>query len=139
MLSKRLFSVSSLIEAVAPSQVFINQVVHRQDIGLSPSSYRGGKWDADAVPRHLIKRVQQVYKVWVYIYDETKAIKTGKSQWGLHFFRNFSFYRRRINLSKYQFGHRFGSLGLLCETATGWTLFPVWVKLICPQKIRRSS
>ena len=32
-----------------------------------------------------------------------------------------------------------GALGLLCQTATGWTLFPVWVKLMCPQKIRDKS
>ncbi|MDE0638438.1 MAG: hypothetical protein OXI43_21560 [Candidatus Poribacteria bacterium] len=78
-----------------------------------------GKWNVDAVAIHLIKRVQQVFAFWVYVYDETKAIKTGKSQWGLHFFRNFSFQRRSINPSKFVFGHQFGVLGLLCKTATG--------------------
>lgn len=104
-----------------------------------PKFLSRGKWDADAVAAHLIKRIQQAFPVWVYIYDETKAIKTGITQWGLHFFRNFSFYRRSINQSKYQFGHQFGALGLLCQTTTGWTLFPVWVKLMCPQKIRDKS
>ena len=31
------------------------------------------------------------------VYDETKALKTGKSQWGLHFFRNFSYQKQRVN------------------------------------------
>ncbi|RKU10411.1 hypothetical protein C6501_13735, partial [Candidatus Poribacteria bacterium] len=73
-----------------------------------------GKWDADVIAAHLIKRIQQEFPIWVYIYDETKAIKTGITQWGVHFFRNFSFYRRSRNQSKYQFGHQFGALGLLC-------------------------
>ena len=98
-----------------------------------------GKWDADAVAALMIKLLQHAHAIWVYVYDETKAIKTGKSQWGLHFFLNFSFHRRRPNQSKYQFGHQFGALGLLCQTTTGWTLFPVWVKLMCPQKIRDKS
>ena len=46
-----------------------------------------GKWDADAVAAHLIRRIQQVFTHWVYVYDETKALKTGKAQYGLHFFR----------------------------------------------------
>ena len=83
----------------------------------------------------MMKLLQQAHEICVYVYDETNAIKTGKLQWNLHFLRNFSFNRRRINQSKYQFG----ALGLLCQTATGWTLFPVWVKLICPQKIRDKS
>ena len=98
-----------------------------------------GKWDADAVAALMMKLLQQTNETWVYVYDETKAIKTGISQWGLQFFRNASFYRRCINQSKYQFGHQFGALGLLCQTATGWTLFPVWVKLMCPQKKRDKS
>ena len=63
-----------------------------------------GKWNADAIAAHLIKRIRQEFLIWVYIYDGTKAIKTGTTQWGLHFFRNFSFQRRPINQSKYQFG-----------------------------------
>ena len=98
-----------------------------------------GKWDADAVAALIIKRLQNTFANWVYIYDETKAIKTGTTQWGLHFFRNFSFQRRSINQSKFVFGHQFGALGLLCQTATGWLLFPVWVKLMCPKTIRDKS
>ena len=98
-----------------------------------------GKWDADAVARCLIKRLQQQFEAWVYVYDTTKALKTGKSQWGLHFFRNFSYQKHRVNQSKFHFGHEFGALGLLCETATHWFLFPVWVKLISPQTLRDKS
>ena len=81
----------------------------------------------------LMKRIQQVFADWVYVYDATQALKTGKSQWGLHFFRNFSYHgKHRVNQSKFHFGHEFGALGLLCEAATDWLLFPVWVKLIVP-------
>ena len=73
---------------------------------------------------------------WVYVYDQTYALKTGKSQYGLHFFRNFSYQRHGVNQSKFHFGHEFGALGLLCQTATAWLLFPVWVKLISPQTRR---
>ena len=41
-----------------------------------------------------------------------------------------------MNQSKFHFGHEFGALGLLCQTATEWLLFPVWVKLIVPQTLR---
>ena len=68
--------------------------------------------------------------------DETKALKTGKSQWGLHFFRNFSYQRHRVNPSKFHYGHEFGALGLLCQQTTEHLLFPVWVKLMVPQTIR---
>ena len=98
-----------------------------------------GKWNADAVAILLIKRIQQHFKHSVYVYDETKADKTGNAQWGLHFFRNFSYQRRRVNQSKFHFGHEFGALGLLCQTATQWCLFPVWVKLVSPQTIRDKS
>lgn len=96
-----------------------------------------GKWDTDAVAMCLIKRIQDVFADWVYVYDATKALKTGKSQWGLHFFRNFSYHgKHRVNQSKFHFGHEFGALGLLCGTPTQWLLFPVWVKLIVPQTVR---
>ena len=54
-----------------------------------PKFLSRGKWDADAVAVLMMKLLQQANEVWIYVYDETKAIKTGKSQWGLHFFRNF--------------------------------------------------
>ena len=101
-----------------------------------PKFLSRGKWDADAIAAHLIRRIQQVFENSVYVYDETHALKTGSSQWGLHFFRNFSYQRHRVNQSKFHYGHEFGALGLLCPTPTEWLLFPVWVKLIAPQTLR---
>ena len=101
-----------------------------------PKFLSRGKWDADAIAAHLIRRIQQVFENSVYVYDETHALKTGSSQWGLHFFRNFSYQRHRVNQSKFHYGHEFGALGLLCPTPTEWLLFPVWVKLIAPQMLR---
>ena len=104
-----------------------------------PKFLSRGKWNADAVAALLIRRIQRDFTHWVYVYDETKALKTGKAQWGLHFFRNFSYQKRRVNQSKFHYGHEFGALGLLCRTATDWHLFPVWVKLIAPETIRDKS
>ena len=101
-----------------------------------PKFLSRGKWDADAVAAHLIGYIQGIFDTWVYVYDETQALKTGDSQWGLHFFRNFSYQRHRVNQSKFHYGHEFGALGLLCATPTQWLLFPVWVKLIVPQTLR---
>ena len=104
-----------------------------------PKFLSRGKWSADAVAAVLIKRIQHLFRDWVYVYDETKALKTGKAQWGLHFFRNLSYQKHRVNQSKFHYGHEFGALGLLCQTATHWHLFPVWVKLIVPQTLRDKS
>ena len=104
-----------------------------------PKFLSRGQWNADAVAALLIKRIQHTFTSWVYVYDETKALKTGKSQWGLHFFRNFSYQKHRVNQSKFHYGHEFGALGLLCQTPTHWLLFPVWVKLILLQSIRDKS
>ena len=104
-----------------------------------PKFLSRGKWSADAVAALLIRRIQHLFRDWVYVYDETKALKTGKTQWGLHFFRNLSYQNRRVNQSKFHYGHEFGALGLLCRTATDWHLFPVWVKLIVPQTLRDKS
>ena len=101
-----------------------------------PKFLSRGKWDADAVAALLIRRIQHLFEDWVYVYDETKALKTGKAQWGLHFFRNFRYQKGRVNQSKFHHGHEFGALGLLCQTAREWQLFPVWVKLIAPQTLR---
>ena len=92
--------------------------------------------DPDGVAGHLMKYLQAIFPQWVYVYDQTQALKTGNSQWGLHFFRNFSYQKHRVNQSKFHYGHEFGTLGLLCATATEWLLFPVWVKLIAPQTLR---
>ena len=100
-----------------------------------PKFLSRGKWDPDAVAAHLIGYIQGIFETWVYVYDETKALKTGTSQWGLHFFRNFSYQKHRVNQSKFHYGHEFGALGLLCATPPQWVLFPVWVKLIVPQTL----
>jgi len=104
-----------------------------------PKFLSRGQWNADAVAALLIRRIQRDFTSWVYVYDETKALKTGVSQWGLHFFRNFSYQKHRVNQSKFHYGHEFGALGLLCQTPKEWLLFPVWVKLILPQTIRDKS
>ena len=52
------------------------------------------------------------------------------------FFRNFKYQKGRVNQSKFHFGHEFAALGLLCETATQWLLFPVWVRLVVPKTVR---
>ena len=101
-----------------------------------PKFLSRGKWNADAVAALLIRHIQCLFSLWVYVYDETKALKTGKSQWGLHFFRNFSYQSHRVNQSKFHYGHEFGALGLLCQSPSDWLLFPVWVKLVVPQTIR---
>ena len=98
-----------------------------------------GKWDADAVAQHLIKLLHHRFDNWVYVYDETQAIKTGNKQFGLHFFRNHRYRKRNTNQSKFHSGHQFGALGLLCTTVTETILFPVWVKLICPKTKRDNS
>ena len=104
-----------------------------------PKFLSRGEWNADAVAAVLIRHLQRLFSLWVYVYDETKALKTGKSQWGLHFFRNFSYQSDRVNQSKFHYGHEFGALGLLCRRASDWLLFPVWVKLVVPQTIRDKS
>ena len=107
--------------------------------GSFPKFLSRGEWNADAVAALLIRRIQCLFRDWVYVYDETKALKTGKSQWGLHFFRNFSYQKGRVNQSKFHYRHEFGALGLLSQTATHSLLFPVWVKLILPQLIGDKS
>ncbi|MXY27914.1 transposase, partial [Candidatus Poribacteria bacterium] len=104
-----------------------------------PKFLSRGQWNADAVAGVLIRRIQAYFSHWVYVYDETKALKTGTTQWGLHFFRNIGYQKGRKNQSKFHYGHEFGALGLLCQTATAWQLFPVWVKLMLPQSARDKS
>ena len=105
-----------------------------------PKFLSRGQWNADAVAALLIRRIQHTWTSWVYVYDETKALKTGACQWGLHFFRNFSYQKHRVNQSKFHYGHEFGALGILCQRfPREWLLFPVWVKLIAPQTLRDKS
>ena len=98
-----------------------------------------GKWDADAVARRLIQVIHRHFDNWVYVYDETHAIKTGHRQWGLHFFRNHRYSKRNVNQSKFHHGHQFGALGVLCHTATETVLFPVWARLIHPKTQQDTS
>lgn len=90
------------------------------------------KWNADALAITLIKLLQSIIKDWVYVYDETHSIKTGKSQFGLHFFPNHKYNIRNKNQSKYHWGHRFAALGLISVSISHAVLFPVWVKMIIP-------
>ncbi|MYA57701.1 transposase, partial [Candidatus Poribacteria bacterium] len=64
--------------------------------GSFPKFLSRGSWDPDALAAHLIKYLQAIFPQWVYVYDQTQALKTGRSQWGLHFFRNFSYHSRRV-------------------------------------------
>lgn len=91
-----------------------------------------GKWDADNLAKKLLSMIQKQYENWVYIYDETHTIKTGKAQFGLHFFRNYRYQMKNRNQSKFHWGHQFAALGLLCFTASQAILFPIWVKMIIP-------
>ena len=91
-----------------------------------------GKWDVNALAQKLLSLIQKHYENWAYIYDETHAIKTGKAQFGLHFFRNYSYQIKNRNQSKFHWGHQFAALGLLCFTAGQAILFPIWVKMIIP-------
>jgi len=91
-----------------------------------------GKWNADAVAKRWLNFLQTHFKDWVYVYDETHAKKTGKTQFGLHFFRNYRYQKRNRNQSKFHWGHQFAALGLLCLTAGQTVLFPVWVKMLLP-------
>ena len=88
-----------------------------------PKFLSRGNWDADAVAACLMKKIQRVFADWVYVYDETHAQKTSSSQYGLHFFRNFSYHSHGVNQSKFHHGHEFGALGLLCATPEGVAAF----------------
>jgi len=88
------------------------------------------KWNVDALAIALIKLLQSIIKDWVYVYDETHSIKTGKSQFGLHFFPNHKYNLKNKNQSKYHWGHQFAALGILSVSQA--ILFPVWVKMLIP-------
>ena len=66
----------------------------------------------------------------LYLYDHTYAVKTGKKQFGLQFFRNYRYVKGNTNQSKFHWGHQFAGLGILGLTKTGTFLFPVWVRLL---------
>jgi len=90
------------------------------------------KWNADALAITLIKLLQSIIRDWVYVYDETHTIKTGKSQFALHFFPNHKYNLKSKNQSKYHWGHQFAALGLLSVSVSQAILFPVWVKMLIP-------
>jgi len=92
-----------------------------------------GKWNSDDLALKLLQLIQKHFEKWVYVYDETHAIKTGKAQFGLHFFRNYRYQIKNKNQSKFHWGHQFAALGLLCFTASQAILFPIWVKMIIPK------
>jgi hypothetical protein len=98
-----------------------------------------GQWDWEQVSLRLIRVLVTVLPSWVYVYDQTYAIKTGKKQFGLHFFRNHRYQKRNTNQSKFHWGHEFAALGLLGLTATGAWLFPVWVRLLAPEAVASSA
>ena len=77
-----------------------------------PKFLSRGEWNADAIVALLIRRIQCLFRDWGYVYDETKVLKIGKSQWGLHFFRNFSYQKHRVNQSKFHHGHEFGACSI---------------------------
>ena len=97
-----------------------------------PKFLSRGKWDWKNVCGRLIRIVLSYLPTRVYIYDHTHALKTGKKQFGLHFFKNHRYRRRNTNQSKFHWGHEFAALGILGLTSVGTLLFPVWVKLLEP-------
>ena len=98
-----------------------------------------GQWCADKVASVLTHPVRNVFRKGVYVYDETDTTKTGKSQYGLHFFRSTSYQTRNKNQSKFHYGHQFGALGWLCETPVGPHIFLLSVRVMCPSKKRDAS
>jgi len=98
-----------------------------------------GQWEPTEVVQRLIGLILLYVPEWVYVYDHTHAIKTGKEQEGLHFFRNHSYQKRNTNQSKFHWGHQFAGLGLLAVSSSLAVLFPVWVKLLDPAALSGSG
>ncbi|MBT3602330.1 MAG: hypothetical protein HOE48_19445 [Candidatus Latescibacteria bacterium] len=89
-----------------------------------------GQWSWEQVCSRLIWTILPYLPNWIYIYDHTHTVKTGKKQFGLHFFRNHRYRKRNTNQSKFHWGHEFAALGILGLTEQGNFLFPVWAKLL---------
>ena len=98
-----------------------------------------GQWEPTEVVQRLIGLILLYVPEWVYVYDHTHAIKTGKAQESLHFFRNHSYQKRNTNQSKFHWGHQFAGLGLLAVSSSLAVLFPVWVKLLDPAALSVSG
>lgn len=77
-----------------------------------------GRWEPEAVVRRLLQVLLAYIPERLYVYDQTHAIKTGKHQFGLHFFHNHRYRRRHTNQSKFHWGHQFAGLGVVALTAT---------------------
>jgi len=97
-----------------------------------PKFLSRGKWNWELVCQRLIWIVLFYLPNYVYVYDHTHAIKTGKKQFGLHFFHNHRYQKRNTNQSKFHWGHEFAGLGILGLTEIGALLFPVWAHLLLP-------
>jgi len=98
-----------------------------------------GRWDETQVVQRLIGLLLEYLPDWVYVYDHTHAIKTGKKQIGLHFFRNHRYRKRNTNQSKFHWGHQFAGLGILGLEGRVRRLFPVWVRLLDPEALGASA
>ena len=83
-----------------------------------------GHWDETQVVQRLLGLLLEYVDDWVYVYDHTHAIKTGKKQFGLHFFRNHRYRKRNTNQSKFHWGHQCAGLGILGLGGLWGRLFP---------------
>ena len=92
-----------------------------------------GVWNSDDLALKLLQLIQKHFDKWVYLYDETHTVKTGKAKFGLHFFRNYGYQIKNRNQSKFHWGHQFAALGLLCLNPGQTILFPIWAKMIIPK------
>ena len=72
-----------------------------------------GRWDETQVVQRLIGLLLEYLPDWVYVYNHTHAIKTGKKPFGLPFFRNPRYRKGNTNQSKFHWGHPFAGLGIL--------------------------
>jgi len=98
-----------------------------------------GKWDDTQVVQRLIGLILEYVTDWVYIYDHTHTIKTGKKQVGLHFFHNHRYRKRNTNQSKLHWGHQFAGLGVVGMDGLIARLFPVWVAMLDPEALGVSA
>ena len=104
-----------------------------------PKFLSRGTWCVDEVTSVLTRRVQTSFSEGVYVYDETHKTHSGVEQYGGSFFKNTGYNKRKKNQSKFHHGHQFGAIGWLCKTDRGTTLFPLGIRLMCPQKKRDNS
>jgi hypothetical protein len=103
-----------------------------------PKFLSRGKWCHQQLALRLLSLLVSFYEEWVYVFDLTHAIKSGKKQFGLHFFPNHRYQKKNKNQSKFHWGHQFAALGLLAITSSGAgvILFPFWVRMLIPQDLK---